>query len=172
MAAALSLADQQIAGATLSRHLDQLWAGTRPTRLGWKRLMLDPMHALITLPAQQASGELEHYHFRVGAEYYDVGPPSVLLVELDGITPASFPSRFFPKIESPPSWFGLHPAYAFPDGTHGQLVCFSFTAGYYLTNHIPKETEQWVQGRHTVAATLNRLAEILGPKHYRGPSAC
>lgn len=40
-----------------------------------------------------------------------------------------------------------------------------------MVDHAPKDSERWQQGRHTVSATLSRLAEIFSPKYYRGPSA-
>jgi len=51
-----------------------------------------------------------------------------------------------------------------------QLVCFTLGAEYYMTDHSPKETERWQQGRHTVAGTLFRLAEVLSPPYYKFPS--
>jgi hypothetical protein len=45
------------------------------------------------------------------------------------------------------------------------------TAEYYMSNHSPTDEQRWTQGRHTVAATLSRLAELLSPPNYGGPSA-
>ena len=74
----------------------------------------------------------------------------------------------FPSI-SPPPWFGLHDAYEFPDKSKRQLVCFSLSAEYYFT-HNPQPDVRWQQGTQTVAATLRRLAELLAPPYYKGPS--
>ena len=79
-------------------------------------------------------------------------------------------NRWFPVIEERPSWFGLHGAYGYPGGANRQLICCSVVAQFYMTDHSPKETEIWQQGKDTVAATLNRIAEMLGPRHYRRPS--
>ena len=168
--AQLALADAEIAAATFKQHLDQLWASGRPARLGWERSEIDSLHVMAKLPAKRASGAIDYYYFRLGAEYYDAAPPTVKLVQPDGHTYAPNGSRWFPLFASTPSWFHLHATYPWPAGA-GQLVCFSFAAEYYMTDHSPKETERWEQGRHTVAATLSRLAEVLSPPFYREPSA-
>ena len=166
----LAKADPEVAAATLKEHLDRLWGTGRPERLGWARKNLDPLHWLVTLPALRPTGETDPYHFRLGAEYYDLAPPTVALVQPDGVSHAVGKTRWFPVLEALPSWFGLHEKAGFPDGVQRQLVCFSMTAEYYMTNHNPKESEEWKQGQHNVAATLNRLAEILSPKYYRRPA--
>jgi hypothetical protein len=166
----LSPVDPEIASPTFKSHLDALWATGRPTRLGWERTEIDPLHVLVKIPATRPTGEVDTYFFRLGAEYYDLAPPTVALVQPDGETHAVDPSRWFPYFETKPVWFGLHSSYGWPGGPR-QLVCFSFAAEYYMTDHSPKDTERWQQGRHTVAATLFRLAEILSPKYYRRPSA-
>lgn len=163
-------ADPEIAAAVFKQHLDELWASGRPDHLGWERIHLDDLHVVVKLPAKRTTGKTEPYYFRLGAEYYDVAPPTVAVVQPTGWTIASEPSRWFPRIEPKPLWFGLHSACDWPDGKKRQLVCFSFTAEYYMTNHSPKESERWQQGRHNVAATLFRLAEVLSPPYYKWPS--
>ena len=167
----LAPADPEIAAATFKLHLDQLWATGRPNRLGWERIDLDPLHVVIKLPARRATVQVDHYYFRFGAEYYDAAPPTISLVKpMDwGIAPAA--SEWFPVIEPKPSWFGLHSAYDWPGGLKKQLVCFSFSADYYMTDHAPSESERWQQGRHTVAAAIFRLAEVLSPPYYQRRSA-
>ncbi len=166
----LALADPQIAAATFKDHLDRLWRNGRPDRFGWVRKDVDSLHTLVTLPAERPTGEKDTYHFRLGAEYYDAAPPTVALVQPDGSTHTVGGSRWFPVLESLPGWFGLHEHYTWPNGTRRQLICFTLSAEFYMTDHSPKESEVWKQGQHTVAATLNRLAEILSPKYYRRPA--
>src|SRR5207248_8106281 len=127
---------------------------------------VDPLHTVVTLPATRPSGERDLYHFRLGADYYDAAPPTVSLVEPDGVTHPPKGSRWFPVLQ-PPGWFGLHADYPWPDGGKRQLVCFTLSAQYYMTDHSPTESQEWRQGRHTVAATLFRLAEVLSPAHHR-----
>jgi hypothetical protein len=167
-----ALADPEIAAATFKSHLDQLWNSDRTKRLGWEKTEIDSLHTLVKLPATRPTKEkeIDHYYFRLGAKYYDVAPPTVELVQPDGMTQATNPSPLYPVFAIVPPWFQLHSAYPYPGGP-GQLVCFSFAAEYYMTNHSPKETERWQQGEHTVSATLNRLAEVLSSKYYLRPSA-
>ena len=167
----LSRADPEIAAATFKQHFDRLWTGGRPARLGWERIELDPMRVVVKLPAKRPTGEVDHYHFLLGADYYDAAPPTVALVKPDDWTHAPGNSKWFPVLEKLPGWFGLHAECPWPDGTKRQLVCFSFTAEYYMTDHSPKDSERWQQGRHTVSATISRLAEILSPTYYRKPAA-
>ncbi len=166
---ALALADPEIAAAIFKEHLDRLWNTGRPGRRGWLRHDLDPLHTLVALPATRSSGEIDAYYFRLGAEYYDAAPPTVALVEPDGLTHPPEKSKWFPALDPKPSWFGLHAEYPWPSGPRRQLVCFTLSAEFYMTDHSPKDSEVWTQGRHTVAATLYRLAEALSPKYYRGP---
>jgi hypothetical protein len=113
---------------------------------------------------------------KLGTEHYDVFPPTTMIVTPEAGWPrARAGSPWWPQL-TPPSWFGLHDTYQYAaDGERpafeGQLVCFSMTAEYYISGHNPTENQKWVQGRHTVAATLTRLAEVLSPPHYGGPSA-
>jgi hypothetical protein len=167
----LARTDPEVAAATFKNHLDRLWGTGRPSRLGWIRNDVDALHTLVTLPAKRPTGEIDPYYFRLGAEYYDVAPPTVALVQPDGVTHAPQISKWFPVLGSKPDWFGLHAQYPWPSGPPRQLVCFTLSAEYYMTDHSPKESEEWKQGQHTVAATLYRLAEILSPKYYRNPAA-
>lgn len=127
--------------------------------------------------ARQASGKTDHYFVLLGADYYDAYPPTVMFVRPGDIgdwLEAKQGTVWYPTVKFPPQpapWFQLHPAYQIEGYSQPrQLVCFSFTAEYYMTNHSPTETQKWVQGRHTVAATLNRLQEVLLPPLYQVPS--
>ncbi len=168
--------DPEIASLTFGRHLETFWVNARLSEKGWERHEFDDLHVVVELPAQRTSGEIESYYVRLGAEYYDVHPPTVLLVTPElGWPRARAGSTWWPQL-NPPGWFGLHDSYQYPalegcPAFEGQLVCFSMTAEYYVTGHSPTENQRWVQGRHTVAATLTRLAEVFSPPHYGGPSA-
>jgi hypothetical protein len=41
---------------------------------------------------------------------------------------------------------------------------------YYITGHTPTDGQRWQKGRHTLAATLNRISTALISPNYRGPS--
>jgi hypothetical protein len=162
-------ADHEIAAFTFESHLENLWASARPAQEGWGLTKLDSLHVIVDLPGQRADGTVEPYYIKLGAEYYDAFPPTVAFVDPASREEAAQGTRWLPVITGT-SWFALHPTYTFPDGSSRQLVCFSFTAQYYMVDHMPPETAVWRQERHTVAATINRLAEVLQPPYYQGPS--
>lgn len=165
--ATLPPADPEIGAATLRSHLDEYWSNRGLDDRGWTRVDADPLHVVVTMPACRVDGEIDDYFVRLGAEYYDVYPPTVLFVSPDDGWPrARIGTRWWPRINNP-TWFQLHDENSYTTGP-GQLVCFSFTAEYYLSDHGPETTQRWRQGKHTVAATLSRLAEVLGPPHYVG----
>lgn len=170
-ATALSLSDPEVAAATFAQHMDQLWATGRPRELRWGRIDLSPMETVVAMPGVRPDGGADWYFIKLGARYYDAGPPTATFVTPVDWSDAVEPSRWFPVIDNRPPWFGLHSSYKFLDGSNQQLICCSMVAQYYLTSHTPTDEERWTQGKDTVAATLNRIAEMLGPKHYRKPSA-
>jgi hypothetical protein len=171
-------ADPEIAAATFSQHLADFWETGRPEKLGMERIDVDSLHSAIAIPARRADGTIDIYYIMLGAEYYDAFPPTAIFVEKPaGETiqeqwiEAKSGTRFFPTM-TPPPWFGLHeklamPGY-YPEGR--QLVCFTGTAEYYMVSHSPTEDTIWVQGRNTVARTLNRLHEVLQQPYYQRPS--
>lgn len=176
MASAIAAADPEVAAATLEAHLDELWATGRPGAKGWIRFRLDELRWIILLPAESPGGDRTHFFVRLDGRAYDRLPVDVAFVDPSDWEPVSS-GRWWPTTDPsvpPPraGWFHLHPTYEFGDGNPPrQLICFSFTLGYYESAHQPSDTERWQQGRHTVAATLNRLAEILSPAHFRGAGA-
>lgn len=166
-----TLLDPEVAAATFSSHLDQFWNSGRHAMKGWGAIELDDLHTVIALPATRPDGTRDWYFVKLGAEYYDVAPPTVSFVDPSDWSTAKGSTRWFPTIAPTPPWFGLHSAYAYPEGTARQLVCFTLSAEYYMVDHSPPEHTKWRQGRHTLSATLNRLSEVLSPPYYQGPSA-
>jgi hypothetical protein len=163
-------ADPEIAAARFAADLATLWATGRPERLGWSRRQLDGLHAVVAIPAKRQDGTIDVYHIKLGAEYYDAFPPTAAFIVPESLALATANSRWLPSLAAPP-WFGLHPSYTFPGELQPrQLLCFTFTAEYYMIEHNPPESTIWQQGRHTVAATTSRLAELLQPPLYLGPS--
>ena len=167
--------DPEVATRTFCRQLDTYWANRDLDSNGWTRVAVDPLHTVVSIPARRPDGTTEPYFFRLGAEYYDPFPPTVLIVAgTEGWPRARAGTTWWPQL-SRPGWIALHDSYRYTNGqgdsVEGQLVCFSMTAEYYMSNHSPTESQRWQQGRHTVAATLSRLAEVLGPPHYIGPDA-
>lgn len=171
--AKLAKADPEVAAVTFAQHLDIFWSTGRPEASGMERTNIDSLHSVIGITAKQSSGKADRYFVLLGAEYYDAYPPTVMFVRPDDSgawLEAKSGTIWYPTITFP-LWFGLHDTYRIEGFDQPrQLVCFSFTAEYYMTNHNPTETQRWVQGRHTVAATLNRLQEVLSFPLYQGPS--
>lgn len=175
--AKLAKADPEVAAAIFARDLDAFWSTGRPQTLGMERTNIDSLHSVVRLTAKRVGGKTDRYFVLLGAEYYNAYPPTVMFVcpgDRDVWLEAKQETVWFPNIKfppQPPPWFQLHPAYQIDGNPQPrQLVCFSFAAEYYMTNHSPTETQKWVQGRHTVAATLNRLQEVLLPPLYQEPS--
>lgn len=167
----LSDVDPEVAAATFAADLDRLWANDRPRQLGWRRTRLDAVTEIIEMFGRRLDGGRDPYHVRLDASRYGPHPPNATFVEPNSWTEAPGDSRWFPRLEDLPGWFGLHATYTYPDNTVRQLVCFSHNLDYYKSNHTPQPTEVWTQSRHTVAATIYRLHEVLGPAYYRGPMA-
>jgi hypothetical protein len=167
----LAEVDPEVAAVAFATDLDRLWAGGRPEQRGWKRTPIDPLTEIVEMPARLVGGGEDSYLLRLEAGHYGPHPPAVKFVEPGSWDPAGGGSRWFPRLEAVPGWFGLHATYDYEDGSKAQLVCFSFNLDYYISGHNPQTDEVWAQGRHTVAATLNRIHEILGPEYYRGPAA-
>jgi len=168
--------DPEVAALTFRRHLETFWTNRELDNQGWRLVEIDSLHTVVTIPACRADGATDDYFVRLGAEYYDSYPPTVLLVTPeDGWPRARANTMWWPRI-SAPSWFGLHDSFQFMQDNgqplyEGQLLCFSMTAEYYISNHNPTDDQRWRQGKHTVAATLSRLRELLSPPHYEGPNA-
>jgi hypothetical protein len=165
-----ALADPDIGAATLNEHLDQLWATGRPEKLGWRRIPIDKLHTVVVMHGIRADKTVDEYYVLLGAEYYDAWPPTVAFVLPETWAEAKAGTRWLPAF-NPPGWFGLHPNHDFPDDykPRRQLVCFSGTAQYYMSDHNPTEAQAWRPGERTVAMTLTRL-ELLLTKHYIAPA--
>lgn len=167
-------ADPEAAAATLEAHLDALWASGRPGDRGWRRFQLDPLRWVVVMPATDVEGRTTHFFVRLDGRRYDQWPPDVQFVEPESWEPATG-GRWWPATDpladrSRPRWFGLHPLHDFHDGDPRPLICFAQALGYYESSHAPTPDVRWVQGRHTVADTLERVAEILSPPYFQGAS--
>lgn len=167
--------DPEVAEAIFRRDLDQLWASGKPEERGWRREQLDPLHELIILPARRDGAPDDKYYVELGALYYNSWPPTTSFVDPDSGAEATPGTHWWPTIDGAPE-FGFAPA-AFAPGyltrlgtPRQQLVCFTATAQYYMVDHNPPEHTVWQPGRQTMARTLGRLHELLGPPFYRGPS--
>lgn len=166
--------DEEVAAEKFNRDLDWL-SGDRARQLGLQLVKQERMYAVIRIPGVHANGQEDDYYVRLGAEYYDKWPPTAAFVKPEAWELASSGTRWFPVIQCEGiNWFGLHAPYnTQQDGESvhlPQLLCFTFTAEYYMVPHSPSEESVWSQGRHTLTATLSRVVEVLRQPHYRGPS--
>ncbi|BDI34043.1 hypothetical protein CCAX7_60940 [Capsulimonas corticalis] len=162
--------DPEVAAATFSRHLDAFWQGLRADRSDWELYRIDDLNVVIKLYAVRSDGVREDYYLKLGANFYDSWPPLAWFVKPNDWSQADPGSQWWPKLATTPTWFGLHASYPYRDGSQRPLLCFTHCAQYYQTNHAPEEHTVWKQGRHTLAMTVNRVAEILRPPYYAGRS--
>lgn len=182
-----AVADPEIAAAVFADHLTRVQTGEQARSNGWAFTRLDPLHVVVTVSGKRQSGERDEYRVKLGAEYYDVYPPTTSFVcpprpatgnqpAREGWTEAPPGSRWLPAV-APLEWFAIHPAYSFPggvanarDGVPRQLVCCSMTFEYYISSHQPNAGQRWQQGRHTLGATLTRIQDALTSEQYQGPA--
>ena len=165
-------ADLDRAAATLREHLDACWASGRAESEGWRRLQLDPLRWIVTVPAVAPGGATTDFHVRLDGRRYDGWPPEVQFVDPEGRGPVSS-GRWWPATDpfadpARPPWFALLPVYDFGDGDPRPLVCFPHALGFYESDHKLSADGIWLQGKHTVADTLDDIAEILSPPYFRG----
>lgn len=163
-------ADEEIATALFAKHLDQLWSGPLPDARGWSRTTIDPMHTLVGVTAVRSDSQRDPYYLLLGAEYYDRWPPTAQFVDPDTLRPAATDSRWWPVLQTNPPWGAIHANYRYLDGQNRPLICITLTAEYYQTQHNPPAHTVWRQGKHTVAATITRITEMLSQPYYGGPA--
>lgn len=162
--------NEDVAAAKLKEHLE--WLDTqRAAQLGLRVVKQDRMYAVIRIPGVRANTEEDDYYVRLGADFYDKWPPTAAFVKPDSWELAAPGTRWLPRIQCQGiNWFALHAPYGNANLVLPQLLCFTFTAEYYMVSHAPPTDSLWRQGYHTLAATLSRLAEVLKHPHYQGPS--
>jgi hypothetical protein len=173
-------ADPEIAAAVFADHAARVSGSSQARARGWAFTGFDPMHVIVTVTGTRPDGQRDVYYLKLGAEYYDRYPPTTSFVcpprpatgnvpRRDGWTEAPAESRWLPNVSL--EWFAIHSGYPnFADGIARQLVCCSMTFEYYITGHGPTSGQQWRQGRHTLAATLNRVHDAVNSPNYQGPA--
>jgi hypothetical protein len=166
--------DEEVAAEKFKRDLEWV-CGERARQLGLRLMQQETMYAVVRIPGVRPCGQTDDYYVRLGAEFYDKWPPTATFAKPDTWELAAPGTRWFPSIQCQGiNWFGLHAPYNLNHNGNiinlPQLLCFTFTAEYYMVPHSPPEDSVWRQGYHTLAATLSRLAEVLQQPHYRGSS--
>ena len=73
-------ADPVVAARTFRSHLDTYWLNSGRDSKGWTCTQIDELHTVVTIPARHADDGVDPYYVRLGAEYYDAYPPTVLIV--------------------------------------------------------------------------------------------
>ncbi|SRR6266542_5736467 len=160
--------DSEIAAVIFKEHLDELWANGLAERHGWGRLDLDRLHSVVIMWASRRDGTKDHYFVRLGAEFYDRWPPTVCFLDPTDWRPVTVAKRWWPQVNFP-EWMKFHLNHQL-NGQPSQLLCFSFTAEYYMVDHQPQELAVWKPGTHTLSATVTKLQEVLGQPYYQKPS--
>lgn len=174
-------ADPEVAAAVFAHHLDRVRAGAQARAHGWTFTTVDPLRTVVAMSASRADGTDDRYHVMLGAQFYDLYPPTVMFVNpapgADGWREAAPTSRWLPVVGGI-NWFAVHPNYQYPPHQIAselytpprQLVCCSMILEYYISNHNPTGGQRWQQGRHTLGATLTRIQDALTIPYYQGPA--
>jgi hypothetical protein len=165
-------ADPEGAATKLREHLDALWETDRPGAEGWRRFPLDDLRWIVAMTARTPSGAARQYFVRLDGRRYDQWPPEVQFVEPESWEPVAG-GRWWPSLDPQaardrPPWFELDPDRRLHDGERRPLVCFGYALGAYEADHSLDLDVFWIQGRHTVADTLDALAEMLAPPYCKG----
>lgn len=118
----------------------------------------------------------DEFYVELGAKYYDYWPPTTAFVDPGTGAEAAQNTRWWPTIAGAADFGFSTTNFAAQYVTRlgapmRQLVCFTATAQYYMVDHNPPEHTVWKQGDHTLARTLARLHELLGPPFYNGRAA-
>jgi hypothetical protein len=163
----------EVAALTFSRDLQRFWDSGEPVARGWQRSRIDPLTEVLTLVGDDGGVRLPYY-VRLRANWYPDYPLQVTFVEPDGVTEPPQASTWLPAIQALPFGFQIHWIYDYRNPQtqeiveRRQLVCFSQSFDYYVSGHVPGAGEAWGYPRQTLAATLNRLHEVLQPPIYAG----
>lgn len=163
-----------LARAATGRDVERLLVHPDVKRCGWTVVYDGDVVVTVTLPARRADYALDRsdlFVLALNCDSYDSWPPETKFVEP---TTRSYvvgkDINVLPSITNFPQPLGIHPAFNnfHERGRIDQLVCFSFTRGYYDSSHQPQPHERWVQGRHWLYSTVRYLYRALQPPYYQG----
>jgi hypothetical protein len=163
-----------LARATTARDVERLLAHPDVQRCKWTVEYDGDVLVTVTLPARRADhapAEFDQYVLSLDCDSYDVWPPETKFVQQSTRSyVVGSDLNALPSIAGFPHPLGIHPAFrSFHDRNRvDQLICFSFTRGYYDSNHQPQANERWVQGRHWIYSTVRYLYRALQPPYYQG----
>jgi hypothetical protein len=155
--------------ARLAKHEDA-------HRYGWVVEYDGDVLVTVTLRARAAHfapDEFETYLVTLDCDSYDLWPPETRFVTPETRTyTIGQDTRVLPRTQRMPG-FAIHPRFDsfYTRGRVDQLVCFSFTRGYYDSSHTPGPRERWTPGRHWLYTTVRVLHRALQPPYYLGRMA-
>lgn len=163
-----------LARAITDRDVKRLLSHPDAKRCGWTIEYDGEVLVAVTMAARRADyapGQDDLYVLSLDCDSYDVWPPETKFV--DPFTRSYVVGEHLsalPAIVGFPDPLAIHPAFNnFHDrGRIDQLVCFSFTRGYYDSSHQPQAHERWNQGRHWLYSTVRYLYRALQPPYYQG----
>jgi hypothetical protein len=176
MTAGTSPVARPLARAAATRDARRLAKHDDAVRYGWTVEHDGDVLVTVTLHARAANYPPERsdtYMLTLNCDSYDLWPPETKFVNPKTHTyVVGQDLQALPLLQNLQN-FGLHPAFNnfFTPGRVDQLVCFSFTRGYYDSNHTPQAHERWVQGRHWLYSTVRYLHRALQPPFYQGRMA-
>jgi hypothetical protein len=142
-------------------------------RYGWIVEYDGDVLVTVTLTARAAHYQPEQFDTYVvthNCDSYDLWPPETKFVNPTTRTYVIGQDvSTLPKITDFPN-LGIHPVFtSFYDRARvDQLICFSFTRGYYDTGHQALPHEKWTPGRHWLFSTVMVLHRALQPPFYQG----
>jgi hypothetical protein len=162
-----------LARAAAARDAERLAAHPDAATCGWRVEYDGGVVVTVALRARAAGyapARVDEYVVTLVCDSYDAWPPEVRFVDAE--TRAFAVGRdlhALPRTSGLPG-FQIHPAFNhFQDsGRVDQLVCFSFTRGYYDSAHQPQPHERWTNGRHWLYTTVRVLHRALQPPYYQG----
>lgn len=159
-----------LARATTARDVERLLSHTERLRHGWGVEYDGDVRVVVSLSAQRSEGQRDRYTLTLDCDAYDVWPPEVKFVNPATLTyVVGKDEDHLPAIQGFQN-FGLHAQFSSfnQPGRIDQLVCFSFTRGYYDSAHTPTPSQRWTQGRHWLYSTIAVLHRALQPPYYQG----
>jgi len=165
-----------LARATTASHVKRLLEHPDTALFGWEIEYDGDVLVTVTLSARRADyppDRADVYMLTLDCDSYDVWPPETKFVNPQSRTyVVGKDAGVLPVITGLPN-LGIHAQFnSFLDRTRvDQLVCFSYTRGYYDSNHAPQPEERWASGRHWLYSTIRFLSRALQPPYYQGRAA-
>jgi hypothetical protein len=162
-----------LAQAAMARDAERLRAHEDTARYGWVVDFDSDILVTVRLQARAAGyepGRSDCYVIAMEGDCYDLWPPETKFVNAKtGTYTPGTDAASIPRTDGLPG-FAIHPSFSgfVQAGRVDQLVCFSFTRGYYDSNHSPLPHERWRQGRHWLYSTVRVLHRALQPPYYQG----